>query len=71
MRWNAYSDCDLAVGSDERGCGKSNEEDLGEHVCGWSSKKDCLKNKIYKDWKLVLINSRQVEVKKEDESEVK
>jgi len=28
----AYYDCDLAMGGNERGCCKSKDEKLGEHV---------------------------------------
>jgi hypothetical protein len=31
---DAYNDCDLAMGDNERGCCKSKDEELGEHVCG-------------------------------------
>jgi hypothetical protein len=31
---NTYGDCDFTVGGNERGCCKSDEEDLGEHNCG-------------------------------------
>lgn len=34
-RKDAYCDGDLAVSGNERGGCKSNEEELGEHVCGW------------------------------------
>jgi hypothetical protein len=30
-----YHDCDLAMGRHKRGSCKSNEEELGEHICGW------------------------------------
>jgi len=36
---NAYHDCDLAMGGNERGCCESEDEDLGEHVGGWGAKK--------------------------------
>jgi hypothetical protein len=28
----AYYDCDLAMGGNERGCCKSKDEELGEHI---------------------------------------
>jgi len=31
----ASHDCNLAMGGDERGCCESNEEELGQHICGY------------------------------------
>jgi hypothetical protein len=31
----AHHDCDLAMGGNERGCCKSKDEELGEHVGLW------------------------------------
>jgi hypothetical protein len=30
-----YHDGDLSMGSNQRRSGKSNEEEFGEHICGW------------------------------------
>ncbi len=47
----AYYDCDLAMGGNERGCCKSKDEELGEHVCGgWDSLKRTA-------WKIIKIVS--------------
>jgi hypothetical protein len=37
---NTYNNCDLSVGSDERGCCKSDKEEFGEHFeDGWGGLK--------------------------------